>query len=514
MRRRRFLVLSAILAGSLSLALAACSAPAAPAPTAAPTKAAEAPKAAAPAATSAPAAAAPTAAPAAPAWPEKGKPITIIVGAAAGGGNDVAEDDFSASVRKAVEAAVVRMFPKFGLADSPNWELVVKRARDGAADALAALGYQGDTDKHPTCQEIRSFLGGSGKKGSEILKYFMGANYGWPKDAIDGSLLALMAAGLVRASRNGQALSLKQITQGQIGVIDFYNEGVTVNAGQRLAIRKLLADLGMSPKPGEEGDVLSRALERMAEMAMAAGGEPPLPARPSTANLDPLRLSGGNAQLVAAYECREALLNDWNAWKRAQELITQRQPAWDTLNRLLAHAERLPVTLEVRPQVESIRIGRALLTDPDPVPPLLDALTNALRPALQSARQCLVDMRNREVGALETSAEWQKISEQERRRILSANSLDAVPAINVGTDEALLNTLDEYPLSKWEDLIAALPARVQRAREEAAQLVEPQAVRIKVPSATLRTRPEAEAYINRLTAEIMKEIDAGRPVIL
>ena len=431
-----------------------------------------------------------------------------------GGGNDVAEEGFSASVRKAIEAAVVRMFPKFSLADSPNWELVVKRARDGAADALTALGYQGDTDKHPTCQEIRSFVGGSGEKGNEIIKYFMGSPYGWPKDAIDGSLLALMAAGLVRASRNGQALSLKQITQGQTGVIDFYNEGVTVNAGQRLAIRKLLVDLGMAPKPGEESDVLSRALEGMAEMAMAAGGEPPLPARPSTAILDPLRLSGGNAQLVAAYERRETLLTDWNSWKRAQGLIAQRQPVWDTLNRLLVHADKLPVTAGVRPQVESIRVERALLTDPDPVPPLLDVLTNALRPALQSARQRLVDMRSREVGALEASAEWEKISPQERRRILSANSLDAVPAINVGTDEALLTTLDEYPLSKWEDLIAALPARVQRAREEAAQLVEPQAVRIKIPSATLKTRPEAQDYLDRLGKEIMKEIDAGRPVIL
>ena len=93
MKQRRFLVMCAVAVGSLSLALAACGSPAAPAPTAAPAKAA-APAAtsapAAPAATTKPAAPAATAAPAAAAWPEKGKSITIIVGAAAGGGNDVA----------------------------------------------------------------------------------------------------------------------------------------------------------------------------------------------------------------------------------------------------------------------------------------------------------------------------------------------------------------------------------------------------------------------------------------
>ena len=77
-------------AAALAFSISACSAPAAaPAPTAAPAKAAEpaaAPKAAAP--TQAPAA--PTAAPAAKTdFPTAGKPITIIVGAAAGGPNDV-----------------------------------------------------------------------------------------------------------------------------------------------------------------------------------------------------------------------------------------------------------------------------------------------------------------------------------------------------------------------------------------------------------------------------------------
>ena len=431
-----------------------------------------------------------------------------------GGGNDIAEEGFSSSVRKAIEAAIVRMFPKFPLADSSNWEKVIKRASEGAADALSALGYAGDADKYPTCQEIRTFIGGAGKKGNEIRKNFTGEGYGWDQDAVDGSLLALVAAGLVRAVKNGQSVSLKQITQGQIGVIEFANEGVTINTGQRLAVRKLLSDLGMPFKAGEEGDVLSVALERMIEMANAAGGEPPLPQRPSTATVDKLRALTGNTQVVAVYECREELLRDWNAWKRDQLQIAQRKPAWDILIRLLSHGEKLPQAAEIKPQVDAIRVERTLLAEPDPLPPLTTTLTDALRVALQSARQRLLDTRKREVGALEQSPEWQRVPEQEKSRILAANALDAVPTINVGTDETLLRTLDEYPLSKWDDLIAALPARVARAREEVAKLLEPKAVRIKLRSATLRTRAEAQEYLDRLTEEIMKEVDAGKPVIL
>lgn len=81
--------------GATAVLLAACSPAAAPAPTAVPAKPTDAPKAAAPTTASAPAAPTtapapqPTAAPKAPAWPEKGKTLTIIVPNPAGGTNDL-----------------------------------------------------------------------------------------------------------------------------------------------------------------------------------------------------------------------------------------------------------------------------------------------------------------------------------------------------------------------------------------------------------------------------------------
>jgi hypothetical protein len=54
------------------------------------------------------------------------------------------------------------------------------------------------------------------------------------------------------AERNGQPLTAKQIIHTQIGVTDFRNESVIISAPQRLAVRKLIQDLGLTIKNGEE----------------------------------------------------------------------------------------------------------------------------------------------------------------------------------------------------------------------------------------------------------------------
>src|SRR6266702_5598817 len=121
-----------------------------------------------------------------------------------GGGNEVVQGTLQASIRTAIEAALERLFPKFKEGEHPGWITVVTRTSQGATDALSVIGYNGDVDKHPACQEIRTFIGGSGKKGSEIRKHFMGAGYGWPQDAVDGALLCLVAGGFVRATKTAR----------------------------------------------------------------------------------------------------------------------------------------------------------------------------------------------------------------------------------------------------------------------------------------------------------------------
>lgn len=451
---------------------------------------------------------------------ERGKLDTIIANIVdgsrvyQGGGNEVVEDTLAASVESAVVDALVRLFPKFDMADYPGWGSVVKRAQQGAADALSAIKYTGDVDKHPVCQEVRTHLGGAGKKGSDVGKHFMGVVYGWPKDAVDGALLALLASGFVRATYKSQPVTAKQIVQSQIGITHFYDEGVTITAIQRIAVRKLLSDLGLPYAPNEEMAAIPRLLQRLVEWASEAGGVPPLPEKPSTAKIEELRALGGNEQFVAVYNAGQELLDASQAWIKARDKIAQRQPRWQALQRLLKHAETLPVAAQVAPQVTAIQAERALLDDPDPVTPLIGQLTDALRAALQDAHDRLQEIHRREIAGLEATQEWQAIGESDRQALLVSNGLSAVPDIQVGTEQALLSTLDAIPLNTWEDTIAALPARVEQARMQAARLLEPKAVHLKPKSATLKSPEDVETYLEDLREGIMHHINAGHPVIL
>ena len=161
-----------------------------------------------------------------------------------GGGNEIAQGTLQASVKIAIEAALERLFPKFKDVDHQSWSTVINRTNQGSTDALSVIGYNGDVDKYPACQELRTFIGGSGKKGSEVRKHFTGAGYGWPQDAVDGALLCLVAGGFVRASRNSQTVGAKQITGQQFGITDFYSEGVTVSSSQRISVRALITEDG------------------------------------------------------------------------------------------------------------------------------------------------------------------------------------------------------------------------------------------------------------------------------
>lgn len=433
-----------------------------------------------------------------------------------GGGNDIAQGTLQASVKTAIEAALERLFPKFRIADHSNWSNVIIRTSQGAIDALSVIGYNGDVDKHPVCQEIRAFIGNAGKKGAEIRKHFMGTGYGWPQDAVDGALLCLVASGFVHAERSGQMLLVKQIVIQHIGVIDFFNEGVIVSSTQRIEIRKLIADMGLTIKPNEEIEAVSIVLDRLVELAASAGGDAPLPESPSSEFIEHLRSISGNGRLIAVYEKREDLLNNFRTWTRTRDKIAQRLPKWQMLQRFLAHAKNLPVVDEVLPEIEAIRHSRTLLQEPDPITPLLNKVTAALRSALLTARQCLIAVQEREMQDLATTHEWQSLAETDRQLILKKHALDSIPQLKLSDEAELLGTLDETSIANWEDKIAASKERVQKVREEIARMLLPETktVTINHRHATLKSEKEVDAYLTMLRSEIMTHIEAGNSVII
>src|SRR5207244_6141317 len=124
-------------------------------------------------------------------------------------------------------------------------------------------------------------------------------------------------------------------------------------------------------------------------------------------------------------------------WRKNSELISQRQPRWTDLEGLLQHATGLTVHAEVTPQVDAIRDQRSLLASPDPVPPLCQTLTQALRAALVQAHAEYKTVHEQQMLALTSSSIWQRLKEAQQQDILNRLQLNVLPGIQTGTEAEL-----------------------------------------------------------------------------
>lgn len=433
-----------------------------------------------------------------------------------GGGNEVAQADLKASVAEAGQASVARLYPQFSVADfaASKWAKVGERAQQGNGAALSTIGYTGEVDKHPVCKAVLDYVGTVGKKGSEIRKNFLAPSYGWPQDAVDAALLVLLHGNHVSASANGTPVALATLDKPKIAQAEFRREGVTVSTLQRIAVKNLLQGMNIPLKSGEEGVGLRRYVDGLIDLAKAAGGEKPLPPQPDISHLTPLQSQSGNQLLLSIHDLRDRLAKEGKDWADAAQRIRERQPRWRTLENLLKSASDLPVYSTVKPQVDAIRDSRLLLSDPDPVPPLCSQVTSALRTAVTAAREDHLEKYGEQLENLLVSEAWGKLSEADQKAIRASNQLGPVPEVNLGTEEQLIATLDALPLPIWEQRTAALSERVKRALLEATKRLEPQAVSYKVPSRTLKTEDDIEAYLEELRTALLAYVSAGNPVVI
>lgn len=431
-----------------------------------------------------------------------------------GGGSEIIAEDFRAQIEEAMSAAMVRLFPSFHLADEEGWDKVVRRASDGASDPLSAIDFSSDINEHPVCQEVRKFVGGGGKRGLEVQKHFMGPPYGWPKDTVDGSLLALLAGGFLRASRSGQQVQARGMIQSQIGPTEFFSEGITISALQRVDIRSLSAGMGLPVQEGEESVAIARILERMADLAESVGGEPPLPRRPNSEIVTALLDLTGNQQFVAVHQQKDQLLELHSSWSEASDTILQRLPAWQKLEAMSKHVGSLPGCEELVAQVEALRSNRGLLDTPDPVPPIANKAASLLREALHAAHAKLRDVHRQELDAVQSMEEWQSLEDSQRDSLIIKNSLQLDSLPDLGTDDALLACLESKSLENWEQRIAAIPTHANRLCEEVVLMLEPEAVRVHPRSTTLKSPEEVQAYVEQLSAELLSHVSSGTPVLI
>ena len=88
-----------------------------------------------------------------------------------------------------------------------------------------------------------------------------------------------------------------------------------------------------------------------------------------------------------------------------------------------------------------------------------------------------------------------------------------MPKVKVGTEEELLTSLQTRNIGDWTTLADALPQRFNNAMLAAAKALEPKAVPVTLPSATIRNKEEMEAWLGKARDEISTKLEQG-PVVI
>jgi len=428
-----------------------------------------------------------------------------------GGGQEANGIELADKVQDSADSALVRLFPQFSEADHANWGQVVTRARTGDVGALSQVGYSGNPVQHPVCRRVLEHIG-PGKKGKDLREHFKAAPFGWPQDAIDGALYVMLVAGNLRATTNGQPVQAS-LPQNQVGVASFYVDVPPLDVSQRLDLKALFQKAGITAQNGKETEAAAEFLQKLLVLAESAGGTAPRPQTPDTDAVRDLQRLSGNAQLLKIHGQKDDLTAKLAAWKKSADAIAKRWPAWERLLGFHSFAAGLPEAEVCAKSIAAITEGRTLLAEPDPVPELTKQLTTALRIALGKLQEDLAAAFKAGDAKLDASQVWNGRTDEQRAAIAAACQLAPPPKAAIGTDDEILDALHARSLSDRHNLLDAVPQRFARALEEAAKLATPEAVRVTLPAAIIKTSDELDQWLAGVRKQVEGKLKDG-PVIL
>lgn len=430
------------------------------------------------------------------------------------GGQEAADgSDLADRINRAAKSSAIRLYSQFDVADHELWSKVLEESRKGNLEALKVVEHSQEADKHPVCQKILAYMG-PGKKGAEIRDNFEAPPYGWPRDVIDGALYALLAAGHVKAiDAASKVVDAKSLDRSKLTQASFHRESVNITPTQFIKIRSLFTAVGVPCQPKDELNKMPALLAKLREQAAKAGGAAPAPESPKPTVLEAIESQTGNAQLLELFSRHDEVVALSKAWVKTAEEIAKRLPAWRNLHDLLKHAKALGPYSSLKADVDAVEVQRSLLTDPDPVRPLLDQTVDLLRQALNAKLAEFQKVYEQQREQLLADADWNKLTEGQRNELFGRHNLSEPTFPQVGTPELLQDALDDCDLDHWVSKTQALSSRFEAARRAAAQMLKPNAEYVPLPKRTLNDEAELKAWLAEVEALLTAKLANG-PVTL
>jgi hypothetical protein len=433
-----------------------------------------------------------------------------------GGGTTENQATLEARLESAVDTARKRLFPQFKDADRPavEWEKALKVAREGGEHPFAAVGHVAEGDTHPVGRAVLGMIG-AGKAGREVRQLFEREPYGWPKDAIDATLVALVRANKLTVILNGEPAAASALDGTAIGKATFRREDIAISARDKIALAGLFQPLvGPIPNRDDLAEPAREFLRKLRSLGESAGGEAPLPAAPRLMLEDEAQAHAGNALLRLLLERKIEIEQAIESWRERAKLKSERIARWRTAERLARHAEPFPEAATDLIELKGIREGRQLLEPTDPLPAPMRRLRELLTKRLTTAHQQLTESVREALDALSANPVWAALELAQKEAILAEVGLKLPAQPDVSDDERLAESLDRRPLGQWQAEIRGVADLKVGAAQKAAQLSAPQTQRAMIERGTIvRTEDEVDAWVGRQRATLVAAVKQG-PVVI
>lgn len=427
----------------------------------------------------------------------------------AGGQEAVDGNDLADRINRAAKSSAIRLYGQFDAADHDMWGKVLDEVRKGNLDALKFVGHAQEADKHPVCQKLLGYIG-PGKKGAEIRDNFEAPPFGWPRDAIDGALYALLATGHIKATdASAKPVDAKSLERNKLTQASFRCESVNITPIQLIKIRKLFDVVKVPCQPKEEQAKLPTLLAKLRDLASKAGGAAPAPEVPKPTFIDAIEAQSGNAQLLELFNRHDEIVRCSEDWSKTANELAKRWPVWHQLTALLHHAKALGPYAALKADVDAIEAQRSLLAEPDPVRPLLDKTVEVLRESLNAKLAQFQQTFEQQQTQLQADTDWNKLSQTQREELGSKHHLSVSATVQLATPDEIQDALDECDLEHWVAKIEALPSRFEAARHAAVQLLKPNVVHVTLPRRTLNDEAELQAWLAEVQALLQAKLQQG-----
>lgn len=425
------------------------------------------------------------------------------------GGNIVSSGSLKENIQEGLNSIADRQFPDFkNKADFTGWGQVLTKALAGNPDALHAIAYSGDVEKHPVSSEILRYMGNTSKTGKDIRSTFMKAPYGWPQDAVDAILILLN--NLQHISSNEADLKVVKINQA-----NFKKEIHILSAKEKIAIRKVFQNAGINvPSSQELFPYSNEYLNKLKSLAMVVSGDAPKPEPILTDFIQDIENMDGNERLLEIVRQQDLLNEMYDKWSNQAKIIHIRMPKWEILQSITHQAPDSIDFEGIKAEINAINTDRLMLVEPDKIQPLLDQITEKMVIALNEKKSGYNNIYVAKLKELHESEYFKKLTQEQKYKIQERHQLLQKQEIKSLDATALRNQLQSTSLYAWDTKIAALAGQFQSALEDAILLLAPKAKSFFLPRKTINTQDEIDSYLAELKTALESLLKESSSIIL